>query len=403
VRLARAPLRQVSNQLEAGNTAAADEAIREHAIVAARLRLPVFTWVVPLLRAVRAIMERRFADATAALAEAEAVPGRPSGIAAQIPLTGLRVGIGRASGRVDRDAERELTALTVHIADPWYPLALRASSAALLGDQAMLRQALEEVSPQFDAWRHRLSLAWLADAAIAANDRALAERIEPMLRPLAHRHHVWGPPMNVEGPLSEPLERLAAFLGGVAREPPASLTVPLVLTSLPVESFSLVREGELWTVSHGGRHTRLKDSRGLQLLAQLVAAPGREVHVLELLGAGDGGDAGEARDGRAFRAYGGRARDLREELDEARDRNDLGRVEVLQEELESIAQQIAHGVGIGGKARREGSSAERARVNVRRRLVLVIDRISVDLPALGRHLMRAVRTGLICVYRPDDQ
>ena len=41
------------------------------------------------------------------------------------------------------------------------------------------------------------------------------------------------------------------------------------------------REGEYWTVVFGGDAFRLKDSKGLQHLARLLAEPGREFHVLD--------------------------------------------------------------------------------------------------------------------------
>jgi hypothetical protein len=45
----------------------------------------------------------------------------------------------------------------------------------------------------------------------------------------------------------------------------------------------LRREGEFWTLQRGGRALRLRDSVGLRHLARLVAEPGREFHVLDLI------------------------------------------------------------------------------------------------------------------------
>src|SRR5437773_731271 len=41
------------------------------------------------------------------------------------------------------------------------------------------------------------------------------------------------------------------------------------------------REGNFWTVAWDDVVVRLKDNRGLQYLAQLLARPGQEVHVLD--------------------------------------------------------------------------------------------------------------------------
>src|SRR2546428_13102579 len=43
------------------------------------------------------------------------------------------------------------------------------------------------------------------------------------------------------------------------------------------------REGNFWTVAWDDAVVRLKDNRGLQYLAQLLARPGQEVHVLDLV------------------------------------------------------------------------------------------------------------------------
>src|SRR5215831_15672028 len=48
-------------------------------------------------------------------------------------------------------------------------------------------------------------------------------------------------------------------------------------SSGPVE---LRREGQFWTLACGGGSIRLKDSRGLRLLAHLLQNSGQEFHVL---------------------------------------------------------------------------------------------------------------------------
>jgi hypothetical protein len=48
------------------------------------------------------------------------------------------------------------------------------------------------------------------------------------------------------------------------------------------------REGDYWTLAYQGELARLRDVKGLGYLACLLGRPGREVHVLELVGAVDG-------------------------------------------------------------------------------------------------------------------
>jgi hypothetical protein len=59
-------------------------------------------------------------------------------------------------------------------------------------------------------------------------------------------------------------------------------------------------------------------------------------------------------------------------------------------------------LGLGGRARRSGSPAERARVRVTRALREAIARIATAHPLLGEHLARSVRTGTYCSYAPTE-
>ncbi|MCC6622936.1 MAG: AAA family ATPase [Deltaproteobacteria bacterium] len=161
------------------------------------------------------------------------------------------------------------------------------------------------------------------------------------------------------------------------------------------------RDGELWVVAWADRLGRFRDSRGMQMLATLVARPGVEVPATLLDGKEGGADDGvEALDEAAIRAYRSRALDLKEALEEAEERRDAFRATRLREELDALAGELARGVGLGGRARKQGGQGERARVNVQRRLKDAIARIAEALPEVGRHLEGAVRTGTFCVYAP---
>lgn len=48
----------------------------------------------------------------------------------------------------------------------------------------------------------------------------------------------------------------------------------------------LRKEGEYWTVGYGVRVFRLKATKGLAYLAQLLRSPGTDVHALDLVGVG---------------------------------------------------------------------------------------------------------------------
>jgi non-specific serine/threonine protein kinase len=125
------------------------------------------------------------------------------------------------------------------------------------------------------------------------------------------------------------------------------------------------------------------------------------VHVLELAGIEHRvGDAGPVLDPRAKAAYRERLEQLRDALSEAERFADGARASRVQEEMESLAEQLAGAVGLGGRDRRAASEVERTRVNVQRRLKDAIERIGALDPGLGRYLSSAVKTGTTCVYRP---
>jgi predicted ATPase len=189
-----------------------------------------------------------------------------------------------------------------------------------------------------------------------------------------------------------------------ATEPSPATAEPVA--GLPaVDYFRLTRDGEIWVCECEGREFRLRDSRGMQILARLVATPGQEIHVLDLMGpAGEGdvidsGDGGELLDDRARRDYRHRLESLRAEVEDAESRHDLAGAEAAREEIEQLSAELARAFGIGGRARRSGSNVERARVNVQRRLKHALERIGHECPAAGRHLNWAVRTGSFCSYR----
>ena len=79
----------------------------------------------------------------------------------------------------------------------------------------------------------------------------------------------------------------------------------------------------------------------------------------------------------------------------------VGDVEATRAVLESLTAELGRALGPRGRARRTGSDAERARVNVQRRVRDAIRRIGDNDPALARHLTRSIRTGTVCRYEPE--
>jgi hypothetical protein len=113
------------------------------------------------------------------------------------------------------------------------------------------------------------------------------------------------------------------------------------------------------------------------------------------------GDGGELLDAQARDEYRRRVVELREELDNAEQRHDLGRAETLRAELDLLVDELRAAVGLGGRVRRVSSDAERERVAITRRIRSAIAQIAKHHPSLGEHLTSTVTTGYYCAYRPD--
>jgi hypothetical protein len=185
-----------------------------------------------------------------------------------------------------------------------------------------------------------------------------------------------------------------------------------------IETGTFRREGEFWTLSFQGTVVRLKDSKGLQDLARLLAQPGREILALDLASEGGGGAAsvpvamaaeaglsptqplGALVDSQALAEYRRRLLELDGEIETAVADNDPERAGRGREEREFLLAHLQASMGLGGRSRPSLDPAERARKAVTGRLHDAISRIEAVHPALGKHLRRSIRTGTFCVYDP---
>ncbi len=205
--------------------------------------------------------------------------------------------------------------------------------------------------------------------------------------------------------LQAAIARTGATLGTGETAPTRSEPPPAAPVSVPIQLAREGQHGDIWLVTWGGRQSRLKHARGLEILEQLMREPGREFHVLAL-GGGDAGevidlgDAGEVLDEDARTAYRQRLRELEQELEEAQAWADAGRRDRLQAEIEFLSEELGRAVGLGGRVRRSGAAVERARSNVQKRIRAVIRKLDETWPELASHLDTHVRTGTYVSYRP---
>lgn len=269
------------------------------------------------------------------------------------------------------------------------------------GDAAGAEQSLSdsvrlwnEVGAPYEAARARLDLA-AAHAANGSEHRAILER-------QAARSILDG--IAAAPSVAPPVDRLHA----PAAPPAASLNV-------------FQREGDYWTVTFDGHTERIRDLKGMRYLARLLADPGREYHVLDLVAAERAqsghadrdagatlprsglGDAGELLDPTAKAAYRRRLAEIDDDLDQAHAAGDTERAAQADAEREFLIRELGRAFGLSGVARRAASAPERARASVTRAVRQAMARIDKHHPELGQHLARTIRTGTYCAYLPDPR
>jgi hypothetical protein len=439
--------------------------------LAERMRQPFYRWHGVCLRVIRAVLDGRFDDAERLAEEALRIARlRESEYAAYVYDHADLVAIRWAQGRL-----AEYWPQVAHHGEAfaWVPRWRDAIAAAESGDRSAA--ALEiarhggrvEDIPRDAFWLLRLSS--LADAAIVAGDERTAESLYELLRPFGDRNAIaltqvpFGPVALRLGALAALLERWedvdghfetalascerlgarssrarvlaeygraleararpgdrdhAAKLLEEASRLRADLGLEAGAAEQPVERFT--RDGELWTIAYAGTTTQLRDTKGLRHIATLLASPGTEVHVLELVAVVEGSangaapagedlqrgrpaDLGPVIDPQAREEYRQRLEDLREELEEARGFADDERAARVEEEIDALVTELARATGLGGRDRPQGSPSERARVNVTKAIRTAIKQIERQSPALGEHLTASIQTGRFCSYAPPGE
>jgi tetratricopeptide (TPR) repeat protein len=221
------------------------------------------------------------------------------------------------------------------------------------------------------------------------------------------------------------MERQAArtILDGIQTAPPPThVQHHQAVDEQPVPSVNVFRrEGDYWSVIFDGQTVHVRDLKGMRYLARLLADPGREYHVLDLVAAETGrdaddhsgpaaglprsalGDAGEILDARAKDAYRRRLTEIDDDIEEAHATGDAERAAQADTERGFLVRELARAFGLSGRGRRAASASERARAGVTRAIRQAMTRIGEHHPRLGEHLGRTIRTGTYCAYLPDPR
>ena len=448
--------------LEVGDRRGAEPHIAACRRLADELRQPLHLWNAARLRVTCLLLEGRAVEAKQGMHDMLELGRHAIGGLALDGFLAQRAELLWQQGRL----EETVSLLETGIRTRPEERTLRCGLALVLAEQgavARARAALDELAasgiaswPRGHHWLAQLS--WLGRAAAMVGDRERAAEIYGLLSPYADRTVMVGPSFFCQGSVARGLGLLAGVLGrwdeamahfetalavnrsmGAApyvafterdreavsrardgadgrslragRPPSSSAETPATPTVPAAPLFR--REGNFWTVAWDAAVVRLKDTRGLQYLAQLLARPGQEVHVLDLVAAVHAepgqaarrhlasADAGTVLDATARAAYRRRLADLRDELEEAAAYGDLGRTDQLRAEMEFLTEELACAMGVGGAARRVGGPSERARSAVTQNIRSTLKRLVQALPVLDAALARRIRTGAFCVYEPD--
>lgn len=168
-------------------------------------------------------------------------------------------------------------------------------------------------------------------------------------------------------------------------------------------SFRLV--GESYQIYFQDKPIILPNSVGLWFLRELLSHPNQSLDPIELEASRSGvkgrsstSPTGESFDAEARRQYAQKLAELEEEIAEATEFNDQGRLEKLQEDRQAIVDHVTKGSRKGGKAR-VTTDASLARKRIRQQVQRDIKRIEQSAPELAEHLRIAFQGDAFC-YRP---
>jgi predicted ATPase len=164
-------------------------------------------------------------------------------------------------------------------------------------------------------------------------------------------------------------------------------------------------EGGTWHIQFNGTDVHMPDLKGLWHLRELLARPHQSVAALSLIGAsGDEplatADTGPVLDREALRQYRRRLAELDDALDATALSGDRKRQAERTAERDALIEELKRATGLGGRPRRSGSPAEKARVNVTRTIRHAIAELASSAPDLGAHLDESIVTGVACCYEP---
>ncbi|MCM2388962.1 ATP-binding protein [Streptomyces albipurpureus] len=340
-------------------------------------------------------------------------------------------------------AERGNTALAVRMADAVQDLPeplprmftplwmrLRAQAAVLTGDRERIAEARAALAPYRGQWLVSLygcDLGGPVDLWLGLLDEALGDRDAAEAELTAayeSADRMWARPWSVRSRAAlirvlgamAPAElmglthRDAAELGLthlIAPSEPGPIREPIE-PAQPAPDQEFRRDGAVWSLTFAGREVHMPEAKGLRDLHALLSHSGEDVPAVALLDPAGGATvlaahrfgADPVLDEEAKSRYRLRLERLDEEIDRAAELGDTHRAAEFDRERVALLDELRTAAGLGGRTRRLGDEAERARKTVTARIRDTLRKLDALHPELAAHLRESVTTGAHCAYRP---
>jgi tetratricopeptide (TPR) repeat protein len=165
-------------------------------------------------------------------------------------------------------------------------------------------------------------------------------------------------------------------------------------------------DGHVWTLGFDGRTVTIPDAKGLHDLRLLLSQPGAAVWAERLIDpensvASHRIGADSTLDEQARGAYRERLVELEGAIQIALNEHDDDRASALDRERDALTRELRAATGLGGRRRRLGDEAERARKTVSARIRDTLRHLDATHPALAEHLRTSVSMGASCCYQPS--
>ncbi|MBF6482577.1 AAA family ATPase [Nocardia otitidiscaviarum] len=283
-----------------------------------------------------------------------------------------------------------------------------AEAAVALGDAELRKSVLEWMSPLRELWAVTAGggavygpyAYWLGRLDAAGDRDRAAVELEAAAAAARRMRSV---------PWREAAERELRRLGTA----PTRAAVLRAHTAIePATNVFRLADG-VWTLRFAGKTAHLPDIKGLRDLHTLIANPGHDISSMELLtGTGTAAATASAArrlgadtvlDERAKAEFRRRLERLDDEIDRATARSDDDRAAELDTERAALLDELRRAAGLGGRTRRLGDDAERARKTVSARIRDALRRLDHAHPELAEHLRACVSLGLVCRYQPQRE